>query len=165
QGVATMENIIEEIAATLKRDALEIRRANCYGVEVRNMTPYGEVVENNTLPRLFTELEARCDYGSRMRAVHAFNASSPTHLKGLSMTAVKFGISFNMKSQPGERTSERLPRRKRTGLDRCDRDGPGRKHENQTDRRGCAARAARTRDRDDHFDGEEQQHVGHRRLE
>ncbi|MEA2343368.1 MAG: xanthine dehydrogenase large subunit [Thermoanaerobaculia bacterium] len=98
QGVATMENIIEEIAATLKRDALDIRRANCYGVESRNTTPYGEVVENNTLPRLFTELEVRCDYRSRMRAVHAFNASSPTHLKGLSMTAVKFGISFNMKS-------------------------------------------------------------------
>ena len=97
QGVATMENIIEEIAATLKRDALDVRRVNCYGVETRNTTPYGEVVENNTLPRLFTELTERCDYRQRMQAVHAFNESSPTHLKGLSMTAVKFGISFNTK--------------------------------------------------------------------
>lgn len=97
QGVATIENIIEEIAATLNRDALEIRRINCYGIDTRNTTPYLEVVENNTLPRLFTELEQRCDYRARMDAVHAFNDSSRTQLKGLSMSAVKFGISFNTK--------------------------------------------------------------------
>lgn len=97
QGVATMENILEEIAVTLKRDALEIRRANCYGVETRNITPYHQVVEHNTLPRLFAELTDKCDYAARRIAVRDFNASSPTHLKGLSMTAVKFGISFNTK--------------------------------------------------------------------
>ncbi|HEV7238056.1 MAG TPA: xanthine dehydrogenase molybdopterin binding subunit [Thermoanaerobaculia bacterium] len=97
QGVATMENIVEEIAATLKKDALEIRRINCYGVETRNVTPYHQVLEYNTLPRLFAELTDKCDYAARMKAVRDFNASSPTHLKGLSMTAVKFGISFNTK--------------------------------------------------------------------
>jgi xanthine dehydrogenase large subunit len=97
QGVATMENILEEIASVLKRDALEVRRANCYGVDSRNTTPYQQVVEHNTLPRLFSELTERCDYVRRMKAVRDFNASSPTHLKGLSMTAVKFGISFNTK--------------------------------------------------------------------
>jgi xanthine dehydrogenase large subunit len=97
QGVATMENIIEEIAATLKKDPLDVRRVNCYGVDTRNVTPYGQIVRHNTLPRLFSELEARCDYRARMEAVRAFNAASPTHLKGLSMTAVKFGISFNTK--------------------------------------------------------------------
>jgi xanthine dehydrogenase large subunit len=97
QGVATMENILEEVAAYLKKDALDVRRANCYGVETRNTTPYGQVVPNNTLPRLFTELPERCDYRARMDAVRAFNASSPTHLKGLALTAVKFGISFNTK--------------------------------------------------------------------
>ena len=97
QGVATMENVLEEIAAFLKRDPLDVRRANCYGVETRNTTPYEQVVANNTLPRLFAELEQRCDYRARMSAVHAFNESSPTHLKGLAMTAVKFGISFNTK--------------------------------------------------------------------
>lgn len=97
QGVATMENVIEEIAAFLGRDALEIRRTNCYGIESRNTTPYLEVVENNTLPRLFTELEERCDYRARMAAVTSFNETSKTHLKGMSMSAVKFGISFNTK--------------------------------------------------------------------
>jgi xanthine dehydrogenase large subunit len=97
QGVSNIENVMEEIAAFLKKDALDVRRANCYGVETRNTTPYEQVVERNTLPRLFTELEARTDYRTRMSAVRAFNESSPTHLKGLSMTAVKFGISFNTK--------------------------------------------------------------------
>jgi len=97
QGVATMENVLEEIAAYLKRDPLDVRKANCYGVETRNTTPYHQVVENNTLPRLFTELEERCEYRERAAAVRAFNAQSPTHLKGLALTAVKFGISFNTK--------------------------------------------------------------------
>ena len=97
QGVGTIENVMEEIAHFLKKDALEVRRANCYGVDTRNTTPYGQVLENNTLPRLFAELPERCDYRARMQAVRAFNASSPTHLKGLALTAVKFGISFNTK--------------------------------------------------------------------
>ncbi|HVS31266.1 MAG TPA: xanthine dehydrogenase molybdopterin binding subunit [Thermoanaerobaculia bacterium] len=97
QGVITIENAIQEIAQFLKKDALDVRRASCYGVETRNTTPYGEVVERNTLPRLFTELPERCDYAARMEAVKKFNARSQTHLKGLALTAVKFGISFNTK--------------------------------------------------------------------
>jgi xanthine dehydrogenase large subunit len=97
QGVITIENVMQEIAAFLKKDALEVRRASCYQVETRNTTPYGEVVENNTLPRLFTELPERCDYEKRTEEVKRFNASSKTHLKGLALTAVKFGISFNTK--------------------------------------------------------------------
>jgi xanthine dehydrogenase large subunit len=97
QGVITIENVMEEIAAKLKKDALDVRRTNCYQVETRNLTPYNEPVERNTLPRLFTELPERCDYAARMAAVKKFNAESKTHLKGLSLTAVKFGISFNTK--------------------------------------------------------------------
>jgi xanthine dehydrogenase large subunit len=97
QGVAAMENLIEEIGVSLRKDALEIRRVNCYGDEPANVTPYGQVLENNTLPILFDHLAERCDYDSRRAEVDAFNSSSPTHLKGLSMTAVKFGISFNTK--------------------------------------------------------------------
>ncbi|HVT42859.1 MAG TPA: xanthine dehydrogenase molybdopterin binding subunit [Thermoanaerobaculia bacterium] len=97
QGVATIENIIEEIAAFLKKDALDVRLANCYGIDDRNITPYGQIVRNNTLPRLFAELVETSDYRERMRAVRDFNESSATHLRGLSLTAVKFGISFNTK--------------------------------------------------------------------
>ena len=98
QGVATMENIIEEIAAILGRDPLEIRLRNCYGIDDdRVTTPYGQVVKNNNLLRILTELPERADYVERRKAVKAFNAESKTHLRGLACTAVKFGISFNTK--------------------------------------------------------------------
>ena len=95
QGVATIECIMEEIAVFLRKDAFEIRRLNCYGTEDRNVTPYGQVVRNNTLPRIFDELAGRSGYEKRQEEVARFNAGSKSHLKGLSMTAVKFGISFN----------------------------------------------------------------------
>ena len=97
QGVATMENIIEEIAVFLKKDAAEIRRVNCYGEGERNVTPYGQVLENNMLPRMLEELTTSSEYDRRLSEVTEFNRRSRTHLKGLSMTAVKFGISFNTK--------------------------------------------------------------------
>jgi xanthine dehydrogenase large subunit len=97
QGALTMEAIIEEIAVYLKKDAAEIRRRNCYGIDDRNTTPYGQIVANNTLPRLFDEIVGRSDYHRRVEAVAAFNSHSKTQLRGISLTPVKFGISFNTK--------------------------------------------------------------------
>ncbi len=97
QGVANMENIIEEIAIFLKKDALSVRQLNCYGVTERNITPYGQVLPGNKLPELFERLAETAEYAQRMAAVQNFNAQSPTHLKGLSLTPVKFGLSFNTK--------------------------------------------------------------------
>ncbi len=97
QGVATIENIIEEIAAFLKRDAYDIRRLNCYGIDDRNVTPYGQPVKHNTLPRLFDELAVKSDYRNRVESIRQFNEESRTELKGIALTAVKFGISFNTK--------------------------------------------------------------------
>jgi xanthine dehydrogenase large subunit len=98
QGVLNIENVIEEIAQKLGIDAIEVRRRNCYGVDERNTTPYGQIVANNTLPRLFDELTRTCDYTRRREDIARFNADSRTQLRGLSMTAVKFGISFTRKA-------------------------------------------------------------------
>jgi len=97
QGIATIENILEEIAATLKKDPLEVRRRNCYGIDDRNTTPYGQVVRNNHLPHLFDQIAERAGYRERVAEVAGFNAASRTHLRGIACTAVKFGISFNTK--------------------------------------------------------------------
>lgn len=97
QGIITIENIIEEVACYLHLDAYEVRRKNCYGVDDRNVTPYGQLLVNNTLPQLFDELHESCDYAKRMKAIEEFNSASKTHLKGMAMTAVKFGISFTNK--------------------------------------------------------------------
>jgi xanthine dehydrogenase large subunit len=98
QGVAGTENVIEEIAHALGRDALDIRRANCYGIEDRNVTPYGQIIRNNTLPELFASLRRECDYDSRRAAIQQFNGNSPTHLRGMALSAVKFGISFTRRT-------------------------------------------------------------------
>jgi xanthine dehydrogenase large subunit len=98
QGVAGMENVIEEIAASLGVDALEIRQANCYGIEDRNMTPYGQIVRNNTLPELFSSLRRECDYDSRREIIRKFNAESSTYLRGMALSPVKFGISFTRRT-------------------------------------------------------------------
>ncbi len=94
QGVITIENIIEEIANYLGKDALDLRMRNCYGIADRNTTPYGQLVTNNTLPKLFSDLYQGANYKNRVAKIKRFNAESKTHLKGISMTAVKFGISF-----------------------------------------------------------------------
>jgi xanthine dehydrogenase large subunit len=98
QAVAAMENIIEEIAASLGLDAYDVRRRNCYGCGDRNVTPYGQLIVNNTLPALFERLAETADYHQRRAAIRAFNASSRGWLKGLSLVPVKFGISFTRRT-------------------------------------------------------------------
>jgi xanthine dehydrogenase large subunit len=94
QGIATIEYIMEDIAAYLKKDPFDIRRLNCYGLADRNITHYGQVVENNTLPAIFDTIAKTSNFHERMKEVVEFNGQSKTHLRGLSLSAVKFGISF-----------------------------------------------------------------------
>ena len=99
QGVASTEHIIEEIAATLGMDALDVRRANLYGTsDGRDVTHYGQLVRNNVLPELFDSLRDECDYDARRAAIRDFNGASPTHLRGMSLSPVKFGISFTRRA-------------------------------------------------------------------
>ncbi|MEK7434108.1 MAG: xanthine dehydrogenase molybdopterin binding subunit [Cyanobacteriota bacterium] len=97
QGTLNTENIIEEIANYLKKDSYEIRRLNCYGIDERNVTHYGKVFYNNVLPEIFDELHKKSDYKERFDSIKEFNSNSKTHLKGISLSPVKFGISFTTK--------------------------------------------------------------------
>jgi xanthine dehydrogenase molybdopterin binding subunit/xanthine dehydrogenase small subunit len=98
QGIAVIENIIEEIAAYLGLDAFEVRRRNCYGGEGRDTTHYGQLVSNNTLPVLLDRLAETAEYARRRVAVNGFNAASQTKVRGLALTPVKFGISFTRRT-------------------------------------------------------------------
>lgn len=97
KGVLMIEKIIEEIAHYLSKDSLKIRKLNCYQGE-RKTTHYGQIVENNQLPALFDECEKLSEYSQRKSEITKFNENSLEEdgefLRGLSMTAVKFGISF-----------------------------------------------------------------------
>jgi len=99
QGVIVIENAIQEIAQTLGIDALDVRKKNVYrdGDENQNTAPYGQIVENHVLPETLDTLEQSSDYRIRMKAVGDFNTASKTHLRGIAMSAIKFGISFTSK--------------------------------------------------------------------
>lgn len=94
QGAMTMESIIEDIAFFLKKDALDIRELNCYQVGTRNVTHYGQKLDHNPLPELFSRLRKDCDYNKRRQAIAEFNLKTPGKVRGLSVTATKFGIAF-----------------------------------------------------------------------
>ena len=96
QGAIAVEYLLDSVARALRQDPLAVRRANFYGVEERNVTPYGQVVDDNIIHELVAELEAGSDYAARRTALAAFNAASPVLKKGLALTPLKFGISFNV---------------------------------------------------------------------
>lgn len=95
QGAIAIENILDSIARTLGKDALDVRRLNFYGQG--QSTPYGQPVTDNIIHELVAELERSSDYRVRRAAVAAFNATSPVLKRGLALTPVKFGISFNVR--------------------------------------------------------------------
>jgi xanthine dehydrogenase large subunit len=96
QGMMAIEYVIDEIARSLRKDPLEVRRANFYGIGSRDLTPYQMQVEDNIIDALVGELvlPANADYLARRKAVHAFNRESPVLKRGIALTPVKFGISF-----------------------------------------------------------------------
>ena len=95
QGMMAIEAVIDDVARALARDPLDVRRLNFYGSGERNITPYLMEVEDNVLPILADRLEASSRYRERREAVARFNATSPVIRRGIAMTPVKFGISFN----------------------------------------------------------------------
>jgi xanthine dehydrogenase large subunit len=108
QGVILAELMMDDIARYLGEDPLIIRKRNLYGikhdhilkangeVDERNETHYGQIVEQKVLPEIIEILENTSEYWKRREEIKQFNASSPFLKKGLSLTPVKFGISFTV---------------------------------------------------------------------
>ena len=94
QGMFAIEYVIDDIARTLGKDPLEVRRVNFYGVDERNTTQYQQTIEDNIIDEIVDKLEADANYQNRREAARKFNASSPVLKKGIALTPVKFGISF-----------------------------------------------------------------------
>ncbi|MCW3837407.1 xanthine dehydrogenase molybdopterin binding subunit [Sphingomonas canadensis] len=93
QGMLGAERVMDDIAAHLGRDPLDVRRANLYGPG-RDVTPYHMTVADNVAPDLIAELAAGARYAERREAAAAFNAAHNILKKGLALSPVKFGISF-----------------------------------------------------------------------
>ena len=103
QGAIAIENILDTIARVLGKDPLDVRTLNYYGSSAgtddktaRNVTPYGQHVEDNIIHELSAQLEVTSDYRARREGIAQFNATSPVLKRGIAFTPIKFGISFNV---------------------------------------------------------------------
>ncbi len=94
QGMIVIEQIIDEIARSLRLDPLAVRRANFYGVDERNVTHYGQTVEDNLLGEIVEQLEVSSQYRDRRAAIAQWNVDNRIIKRGIALTPVKFGISF-----------------------------------------------------------------------
>jgi xanthine dehydrogenase large subunit len=96
QGALAIERILDDVARALGRDPLDVRKRNFYGTTNRNLTPYGMAVEDNVIHEIVAELEVSSRYRRRREAIRAHNAADPVLRRGIALTPVKFGISFNL---------------------------------------------------------------------
>ena len=94
QGMMVIENIIDNIARSLKKDPSEIRRRNFYQKEKKNITHYGMKIEDNVIHEIFDSLIRSSNYKSRQLNIKKFNLENKYLKKGIAITPVKFGISF-----------------------------------------------------------------------
>ncbi len=100
QGMLVGEEVLERVARHLGLPAHEVRERNFYrpatdGNGDRNQTHYGQPVVDNHLPALWQQLLRDSEFLARRDAVAAFNAGSAQRKRGIAITPVKFGISFN----------------------------------------------------------------------
>ena len=92
QGIFCIENIIDNISKYLKTDALNIRRENFY--KKNDFTHYGMKINENEIHDIFDKLILSSDYKKRIKENKVFNQKNKFIKKGISITPVKFGVSF-----------------------------------------------------------------------
>ncbi|MFX1684532.1 xanthine dehydrogenase molybdopterin binding subunit [Paraburkholderia sp. A1BS-2L] len=96
QGAFAIEYIIDDVARSLGLDSLEVRKRNLYGKTDKNLTPYGQTIDDNVIHELIDELVETSGYHARRAAIREFNANNEVLKKGIALTPVKFGIAFNV---------------------------------------------------------------------
>ncbi|MEU5284795.1 xanthine dehydrogenase molybdopterin binding subunit [Streptomyces sp. NPDC020755] len=97
QGMLVIEDIMGRCAPLLGLDPMELRERNFYRPGQGQTTPYGQPVTH--AERISTVWQQVCADGrlaDRRREIAAYNAAHPNTKRGLAITGVKFGISFNL---------------------------------------------------------------------
>ncbi|MBA59486.1 MAG: xanthine dehydrogenase molybdopterin binding subunit [Gammaproteobacteria bacterium] len=93
KGMMAAETMLDDIARFVGRDPLDVRYENLYQAG-RDMTPYGQTVEQHILMDMMKKLEKDSNYRKRRTEIEKFNHQNKFFRKGLALTPVKFGISF-----------------------------------------------------------------------
>jgi xanthine dehydrogenase large subunit len=96
QGMIIIEDIIDRIARTLDLPPEVVRERNFYhGTGETNTTPYGQEIFDNRIERVWSEVKSNAQFNERQNEITRFNKSNSYKKRGLAITPVKFGISFN----------------------------------------------------------------------
>jgi xanthine dehydrogenase large subunit len=98
QGMLVGEEVLDRVARHLGMPPHEVRERNFYRADAtpeRNTTHYGQPVVDNHLPRLWAKLVASSRFAERRADIARWNAAHPHAKRGIAITPVKFGISFN----------------------------------------------------------------------
>ena len=96
QGMVVIEEIVDRVARTLNLPPDVVRERNFYsGTGESNTTHYGQELYDNRLDRVWTQAKANADFEQRQIAIAQFNQAQPYKKRGIAITPVKFGISFN----------------------------------------------------------------------
>jgi xanthine dehydrogenase large subunit len=108
QGMVGIERVMDHVAHALGMDPAELRRRNYYDAmepstpegapqaKARNLTPYGQQIEDFVLDQMTDQLLQSASYAERRKAVAAWNEANPVLKKGIAFSPVKFGISFTL---------------------------------------------------------------------
>ena len=98
QGMLVGEEVLDRVARHLGLAPELVRERNFYRADAlpeRNTTPYGQPVVDNHLPQLWSQLLDASGFHARRAAIDDFNSRNPQRKRGLAITPVKFGVSFN----------------------------------------------------------------------
>ncbi|NJO41310.1 MAG: xanthine dehydrogenase molybdopterin binding subunit [Cyanobacteria bacterium CRU_2_1] len=96
QGMIVIEDILDRIARTLNLPPDRVRERNFYhGVGETNTTHYGQDIVDNRISRIWQAVKANATFDERREAIDQFNQMNAYKKRGLAITPVKFGISFN----------------------------------------------------------------------
>ncbi len=100
QGMFGIETVIEQIANTLGKDPLDVRKLNMYqdpaisGNPATMTTQYNQLIEDWVGDQVVNQVEAQAKYRERRASVNAFNQAHTKRKRGLALVPLKFGISF-----------------------------------------------------------------------
>ncbi|OOY27415.1 xanthine dehydrogenase molybdopterin binding subunit [Thioclava sp. L04-15] len=96
QGMIATEVALDHLAHAMGLDPLDLRKRNYYDPEGGQSTHYGQPVEDFLLPEMTAELQKSAEFAARKAQVAVWNSNNATLKRGISLTPVKFGISFTL---------------------------------------------------------------------
>lgn len=96
QGMIVIEEIVDRIARNLDISPDIIRERNFYhGIGETNTTHYQQEITDNRIARVWNEAKANANFAERKISIEQFNHTHSYTKRGIAITPVKFGISFN----------------------------------------------------------------------